>query len=91
MVATRSSGRDSQADTPQKHVTLSGKVNKPKKATKAKKKPGAAPMKAEDLVFEAELMKQVGLGEVSLHECHRRLQKPATATVKTYFVLLANI
>ncbi|KAK7718995.1 hypothetical protein SLS63_010318 [Diaporthe eres] len=63
MVATRSSGRGSQADTPQKHVTLSGEVNKPKKATKAKKKPGAAPMKAGDLMFEAELMKQVGLGE----------------------------
>lgn len=90
MVATRSSGRGSQADTPQKHVTFSGKVDKPKKATKAKKKP-SAPVKAEDLMFEAELMKQVGLGVVSLHECRRQLQKSATATGKTDIVLLANI
>lgn len=90
MVATRSSGRDLQADTPQKHVTFSSKVDKPKKATKPKKKP-SVPMKAEDLMFEAELMKQVGLGEVSLHECRNRLQKSATATVKTDFVLLAKI
>ncbi|KAI7786164.1 hypothetical protein LA080_004548 [Diaporthe eres] len=62
MVVTRSSGKDLQADTPQKHVTSSSKVDKPKKATKPKKKP-SVPMKAEDLMFEAELMKQVGLGE----------------------------
>lgn len=73
MVATRATSKGSQGDTPKKHATASGRVEKPKKATKAKNKPGP-PMKAADLMFEAKLMKQVGLGEVSLHESRRRLQ-----------------
>lgn len=78
MVATRSSGRASQVDSPQKHATVGGRVAKPKakKATKAKKRP-SAPVIVEDLEFESKLMKEVGRGEVSLQECRRQLQSQA--------------
>lgn len=67
MVATRSSNNGGRA-SPKKHVTMGGRIEKRKKANKAKmidKKP----MSAEDMEFESKLMREVGLGGVSLQRC----------------------
>lgn len=71
-MATRSSGKALQADSPQKQATVGGRVAKPKakKATRAKKRP-STPTKVEDLEFESKLMKEVGRGEVSPQQCCR--------------------
>lgn len=80
MVSTRALSKGSEADTPKKpanatpkkHATVSGRIEKPKRANKTKRKKPGNVMSAEELEFEAELMKQVSLGEVSLQgPCHR--------------------
>lgn len=85
MVSTRALSKGSEADTPKKpanatpkkHATVSGRIEKPKRATRTKKKKPNV-MSVEELEFEAELMKQVSLGEVSLQEPRRPPSTPKT-------------